>query len=175
MRLKEYVDSALKLGGILSLILLCLLFSACGFHLRGQNVLPSNLHVIKIESQTPYGDFESTLRRKLMALGVNVIRMSQAPVTLRIISTALFNDVPTFGGSNQARVYVYYYQVKFELINANCQTLIPPQCLTTSKTLIINAGRALESTNQIDILQHEMQIDLAQMIINMLNSPSMMS
>jgi LPS-assembly lipoprotein len=160
----------LKWGGILCLILMV---SACGFRLRGQNVLPPCLHCIKIDSQSPYGDFESTLRRILITLGVNVTRTGQAPVTLHIMSTVLFNDAPTIGGSNQARVYVYYYQVKFELVDANHHILIPPQCITTSKTLIINAGRALESTNQLDILQREMQIEAVHMIINMLNSPLM--
>lgn len=151
------------------LLFLVILISGCGFHLRGQNLLPPQLHCIKIDSIMPYGDFESTLRRSLVQLGVDVTRTGSAPVTLRIISTALYNDVPTIGGSNQARVYVFYYKVHFEVFSDQ-GVIIPPQCVTSSETLIVNAGKALESTNQLEVLKLEMQKEAAHMIINMLHA-----
>jgi LPS-assembly lipoprotein len=150
---------------------LLLILAACGFHLRGQNVLPANLHYVQIDSVTPYGDFESILRRRLTLLGVSVTRTCPAPITLHIINTNLFQDVPTIGGSNQARVHVFYYQVNFEILNACHKPIIPPRQVLTSGAVIINAGTALESTNQIDILRQELQLEAAHMIINILNSP----
>lgn len=151
-------------------ILLILSTTACGFHLRCQNVLSPAFRCLAIDSKTPYGEFESILRQTLALLGVRAICKGQAPYTLHIIQTALLNDVPTIGGSNQDRVYVYYYQVTFELLKGNCEVVIPRQCLTTSKSLIINAGRALESTNQLDILLREMRREIAHMIVNKLNA-----
>ncbi|MBA2653827.1 MAG: hypothetical protein H0U71_02025 [Gammaproteobacteria bacterium] len=148
------------------------LMSGCGFHLRNQHALSPNLHCIQIDSPMPYADFESTLRRTLIRLGVNITR-NPAPIVLHIISTAFYQDVPTIGGSNQARVYVYYYQVTFEVLNESHCVLIPQKCVLTSKSLIVNAGTALEATNQLAILQQEMQMEAAHMIINILNSPSL--
>lgn len=153
-------------------ILIAFILTSCGFHLRGQHVLPPRLHLIKLQSGSPYGEFESKLRNTLSKLGVNVIRTGCAPVTLHIINIALFQDVPTIGGSNQARVYVYYYRVTFELLEGN-HVLIPPQSVTTSKSLIINPGTALESTGQRAIMMHEMQTETAHMIINFLNAPNL--
>jgi LPS-assembly lipoprotein len=155
------------------LLLLPLFLAGCGFHLRGQNLLPVNFYAIKIESATPFADFESVLRRKLASLGVRVTRCSTAPVILQVTKIQLYNDVPTIGGSNQARVYVYYYQVNFDVLDEQRQAILPNQCVATSKTLIINAGTALESTNQLDILKREMQVEAAHMIVNILNSPKL--
>jgi LPS-assembly lipoprotein len=154
------------------LVFVCPLFmSGCGFHLRGQNILPPNLHCIKIESATPYGDLESTIRLKLTRLGANITRTGQAPYILHILSKSLYCDVPTIGGSNQARVYVYYYQVTFNLLDENHNVLLPNKCVRTSQTLIVNAGTTLGATNQLIILQHEMQAEVAHMILNILISP----
>lgn len=153
------------------IFLMTLGISSCGFHLRGQNVLPPGLRCIQLLSGTPYADFESTLRRSLIRLGIRVTRTESAPVILNIINTSLTQDVPTIGGSNQARVLVFYYQVNFQILDSCHNVLIPPKCITTSETLIVNAGTALESTNQLDILIQQMQIETSHMIINILNSP----
>lgn len=150
-----------------------LILSGCGFHLRGQNIIPPKLHILKLQSGQVYGDFESTLRNILTQLGVNVVRSGCAPATLHIINISLFQDVPTIGGSNQARVYVYYYRVNFEVFDDAHHLLVPHQCVTTSKSLIINAGTALESTNQRAIMIHDMEVETAHMIINFLNAPNL--
>ena len=154
----------------LSYVIILFTISACGFHLRGQNVVPPGLNCLKLDSIKPYGDFESTLWRSLVRLGINVTRTGQAPVTLHIINTVLYQDVPTIGGSNQAHVYVYYYQVIFEVINANHDVLIPATTVKTSETLFVNAGTVLESTDQLEILKQQMQKEAAHMILNILNT-----
>jgi outer membrane lipopolysaccharide assembly protein LptE/RlpB len=155
-------------------VFILFLVSACGFHLRGQN-LPPHIRSIKLESGTPYAEFESTLRRHFIRRGINVTRTGWAPIILHIINTKLTQDVPTIGGSNQARVYVYYYQVYFEILDANHAILVSSRCITTSETLIVNAGTALESTNQLEILKQEMQLDASRIIWNVLASPRLYS
>lgn len=153
---------------MLALLILCT--AGCGFHLRGQNVLPPQFHWIKIASCTPYGDFETTLRNSLQRIGIDVTRTEPAPVTLHIIQVTLYSDVPTIGGSNQARAYVYYYRVTFEVFDPQHNMLVRPQCVTTSKTMIVNAGTALEATGQFSIMLHEMQVETSHMIINVLHA-----
>jgi LPS-assembly lipoprotein len=160
----------LKRAKLLFFLILLLILNACGFHPRNQNVLPPHLHCLKIDSNTPYGDFESTLRRSLVKIGVSVRRCGQAPVSVHIIDTLTYQDVPTIGGSNQTRVYVYYYQVTFELLDASGHILLSPRTVKTSETLIINAGTALESTAQLEVLKLQMQKEAAHMIINILNT-----
>lgn len=157
----------------LTIFLLIFALSGCGFHLRGQNVLTPRFHNVAITSATPYDDFESTLRGSLTRLGVNVTRTCPAPTTIHILVAALINDVPTIGGSNQSRIYVYYYSVTFEVLDEQHHQIIPPQTVTASRTIIINAGSALESTGQLGISIHDMQVEASHMIINMLNAPVM--
>lgn len=152
-------------------VFITLLISGCGFHLRSQNALPAELHSIRLTSCTPYGDFESNLRHALTQLGVSVSRNGNAPIAINIINASLYQDVPTIGGSNQARVYVYYYRVTFDIRDACQKIIIPAKSVVANGTLIVNAGTAIESTNQLDILLHEMQRESAHMIINILNSP----
>lgn len=150
-----------------------LMLSACGFHLRGQQVLAPHLHCLKLESATPYGDFESILRRTLTRLGVQVTRTNEAPIILHIINASLYQDVPTIGGSNQARVYVYYYQVNFEILDSCRHPLLAAKSVTASETLIVNAGTALESTNQLEVIKLQMYEEASHMMLNILNSPQL--
>jgi LPS-assembly lipoprotein len=159
--------------GLITAIFFILSSAGCGFHLRGQHVLPPQLHYLQLLSGSPYGDFETTLRNSLTLIGVNVTRCNPAPVTLHIMSVALYNDVPTIGGSNQARIYVYYYAVTFEVYDDQHRQMIPPQTVTATRTIIVNAGTALESTGQLSISIHDMQVETSHMIINMLNAPAM--
>jgi outer membrane lipopolysaccharide assembly protein LptE/RlpB len=147
-----------------------LLLTGCYFHPRAQHNLCSKFGHIYLESPTPYADFETILRQSLQLVGVQVTRTPGcAPITLHIINTLLVSDYPTIGGSNQSRVYHYYYSVTFEVRQDQC-VLIPTHSISTGNVLIVNAGEALESTHQIDILLEEMQKETAHMIINELNS-----
>lgn len=162
----KYFTTALSLS-------LLLILGGCGFHLRGQNVLPPQLHCLRLQSCTPYADFETTLRNYLVTIGVNVTRTQCAPVILHVLGAGLGGDVPTIGGSNQARVYVYYYTVTFEVHDDQNHQLLPIQTVTATRTIIVNAGTTLESTGQITVVTHELQLEACQMIVNMLNAPAM--
>lgn len=159
--------------GLITALFFILSSTGCGFHLRGQNVLPPRLHYLALVSGTPYGDFETTLRNSLTRIGINVTRCNQAPVTLHILGAGPYCDVPTIGGSNQARIYVYYYAVTFEVFDEQHCQIIPPQTVTATRSIIVNAGTALESTGQLSISIHDMQVETSHMIINMLNAPAM--
>ncbi len=153
---------------ILWSLLLVILLSACGFHLRNQHVLPASIHCIKITG-APY-DVESALRRTLEQMNVRVIRRSggNAPYVIHIYHSALYQDVPTIGGSNQARVFVYYFEVTFGVFDGSGHALVAPQKAKTSESLIINAGTALESTAQLELLRMQLHEEIAHMIVNSL-------
>jgi outer membrane lipopolysaccharide assembly protein LptE/RlpB len=170
--MKEFLPirkTILRVTALFLVILLC----ACGFHPRMQNVLPRQFCAIYLESVTPYGDFESVLRRSLAAIGVQVMRCPQAEITLHIISLSIYHDPPTIGGSSQARVYNFYYQVTFAVRDRRNNVILAPQTVTSNATLIMNPGEALESTNQLKVLKYEMQREASHMIINHLNSACM--
>lgn len=173
IREKNLLKNSLHFLSVVVIVLLLLNLTACGFKLRGQNVLPPSMHFIGIQSATPYGDFESAFKRSLVELGASVARTDSAPVTIHILNKLFFHDVPTIGGSNQARVYNYYYQVTFELRTFQNQVILPVQTVSTSQMLVVNAGTALEANNQLEIIEHEMQLEIIHMIINILNSPEL--
>jgi outer membrane lipopolysaccharide assembly protein LptE/RlpB len=167
--MKEFLPIRKKILRLIAPFLVILLY-ACGFHPRMQNVLPPQFRIISLESVTPYGDFESVLRSSLAAIGVRVMRCPQAEITLHIISLSIYHDPPTIGGSSQARVYNFHYQVAFEVRDCRNNMILAPQTVMSNATLILNPGEALESTNQLKVLKYEMQREVSHMIINRLNS-----
>lgn len=144
----------------------------CGYHIRKQNILPTPLYTLYLESPNTYGDFESTLRYSLQLLGVKVYNHPVCGVlNFHLIDAALTYATPTIGGSNQARVYNLYYHATFELRDSQNNILLPAQTVKTSTSLVINPGETLESTNQLLVTKYEMQRETCRMIINILNSP----
>ncbi len=60
---------------ILSILIICVLcsLSACGFKLYDKEKLPPQLHTLYLQSDNPYGQFETDLKHSFRAVGINFI------------------------------------------------------------------------------------------------------
>jgi len=145
--------------------------TACGFHLRGQNELPPALHTVYLQTDNPYGQFESTLKQTLISAGVVMVDSPRAaPVTLSISKPVLANSMSTLGASNQTRVYTVVYTVTFSLMNAQGKVLFPATPITSTRSLTLSANQLLDSNSQLTLLEQEMQRDVIDQLYNRLMS-----
>src|SRR5262249_41288116 len=145
--------------------------TACAFRLRGQNALPPALQVLYLQTEDPYGQFAIALRNTLRASGVTLVDSpDQARVTLNLSKPALQNRGMTIGGSNQTRVYNVGYSVRYVLMDAQGKPILPPQVLTTNRTLTLSPNQLLESNNQLPFLEQEMQRELINQLFYRLTS-----
>lgn len=148
-----------------------LMLNACGFQLRDENELALPLHTLYIQTNSPYGSFESNLCQTLHSSHVTLATSAQAaPVVLRLSKPLESNTNTTVGPSNQSRTYTLTYQITYTLTNAQGKVFIGPETLTTSRNLVLSPNQLPQSNNQTDVLKYEMERDLISQLYNRLRS-----
>lgn len=146
-----------------------LLLAACGFHPRGEVVLPSVMTKTYIQGATPYSELETDLRRALTRAGVQVIDVPQdASAQLRVLHEDFGRRVLTVYISGKAREYELYYAVTFEVTDPAGKALLTPQPLTLTRDFTFNEVDLLGKTNEEELLHKEMRQEMVQRILRRL-------
>jgi outer membrane lipopolysaccharide assembly protein LptE/RlpB len=145
--------------------------TACHFQFRNQNELPSQLRVLYLQSNDPYGQFTQTLRQTLLSSGIILVRSpTEAPVILNITNTHLSYATTTIGTSSQSRVYTVVYSATYALTNPAGETILDSQVVSASGNLTLSANQLLDSNNQLTLLEQELQREVINKIFNRLSS-----
>jgi LPS-assembly lipoprotein len=145
--------------------------SACGFKLRGQVNFPPQIQTLYLDTNNPYGQFESSLRQTLRSYGVTLANSTAQPaLTLKTSRPSVKTNNTTSGSSNEARVYNVTYSVTYSLHDNRGKAILPPQLASTTRSLTLNANQLLESNNQLTVLEREMQREVIGKMLNRLSS-----
>jgi len=156
----------------ISLCLLSLFITGCGFQLREANYLPINTRLMYLKSPDPYGRFINKLKKTFYALGVNLTdTQQQAPITFEILANQLGVAQSSIGTSSQSTIYIVTYRASFRLTDHKNSPLTPPYLVSSSANLILNAGQLIDSNNQLILLENQLQQDVITKIIAILGSP----
>ncbi len=160
----------MKIVSILIICILCFL-PACGFKLYSKEKLPPQLHTLYLQSDNPYGQFETDLKHSFKTMGINFTDLQkQAPITLKIINTNFSHDNLNAVSSSQATVYNFTYNVTFNLIDSHSKPIISSQTVKSDRTLTLNPNEVIDANPEVDTLKQEMQRELIFKILNRLSS-----
>lgn len=153
------------------LISLCVLLSACGFHLRSSTTtLAPELQTMYLATSAPNDPFIQQLERLLIANGVTLVKdPSTAKSTLNILSIQSTNTMVNSGGINVSGFYTAYLVVTFSVTNASGTTIIPQTTLQQSQNFSSSASQYLSGNATAADLTASMQQALAQNILNQLS------
>ncbi len=153
------LGAAMLLAGLL-------LSSACGFHLRGDVVLPAVLQDTYIDSKDPYTGIARALRVQLERSDVNVLETrAQASAVLKIISERSENRVLSVGSRGKATEYELYNDAVFSLSDANGKELIAPQTVRITRDMVFDQNQLLGKLSEADSIHREMVDSLARQML----------
>lgn len=145
--------------------------TACGFHVRGYEPLPSQLHVMYLASNTPYSAFTKQLRQTLTSTGIVLVKNAQAaPVTLQILTENNSQQMTSAGVSGQTTTYLLTYTVTYQLMGSKGNVIEGPDTVTTSHSYSITSNQILGDTHVQTGLQNQMQREIIFQILNRLHS-----
>lgn len=140
--------------------------SACGFHPRGDTVLPTFMAKTYIQGATTYSDLETDLHRALDSAGVQVIAVPQdATAQLRILHEIFAQRVLSVSVAGVAIEYELSYTVDFEVTNAAGKTLLAHQSQTLTRDFTFSETQMLGKTNEDDLLHGEMRHEMVRRIL----------
>ncbi|MBY0544891.1 MAG: hypothetical protein K2Q14_05000 [Gammaproteobacteria bacterium] len=148
-----------------------LLLSGCGFHLRSNPPLPSNLHEMAIQSASPYGKLTQLLTSILTQMGVNIIpAIQKPPLTLVIDSEAFSSNSYTQSSSSSTEQYIMYYTIIYHLANAKGVSIFGPKVVRLAQQYSLNQNQVLSTDSVEQSVQSQMQQDAVYQIITQLGS-----
>lgn len=154
----------------LTISLICIVLTACGFHLRGAVPLPQQLKVMYIEA-APYSPLTLALKQTLRSAGITLVSDAKsAPVTLQIVSEQFTQQIVNISANTLVNTYNLQYTVTLQLLNSAGAVIYGPVQVKTSSSYAVSDTQILGDNTQLSVQQQSMQQDAAGLIFNRLNS-----
>ncbi|WP_238584448.1 LPS assembly lipoprotein LptE [Legionella gratiana] len=147
-------------------VMLSLLLSACGFHLRGVSNVPIWLNNIAIISENNDKQFVSIIKSRLEGSKIEINpEPSRAQYWLLVNEVNLQQQIISVGASTNPRQYTLTLNVVYLLKTRKGQDLTPPSKVSVSRQLTLNNDRILGSKDEESILIGEMKQDAVTQIL----------
>lgn len=151
-------------------LILALLLSACGFHLRGLIDVPEWLNNVSIISKDGNKELVSILKSQLEGYKVEVNpEPALAKYWLIINKTTFQQQIVSVGASTNPRQYQLILTIEFMLQTSKGQIIKAPRLIAVSRQLTVNNDRILGSNEEETVLISEMRKEAVIQIINRLS------
>ncbi len=150
----------------ITLLLITLFFSGCGYHLREAAQLPASISPILINGIGPYSDLHREISNRLQSDTVQVTReRGEAKTMLNISRYKTQNRTLSVDGSGKVAQTELRHTLDFTLIDASGATLVPTQSIVVVRDYINTEEQKLGKVTEADQLSEGMRQELARQII----------
>ena len=151
----------------LVIVLAALFFSGCGFHLRGQILLPS----VMAEPHLDGGDLEliRRLEEALRARGAHpVVDAAGASAVIELLRVAYLREVGTLDLRGTVTGYVLKYEVVYRVLGSDLDVLVDDTRITLSRNLDYDRGQVLQLEQDETLLRDELVDEVVRRIMTRL-------
>lgn len=157
------------------LIMLSVIVSGCGYHLRGQGefALSRQLQSLTIEGLSVYSGFGRELTDVIESNGVVLVPKADQPdVLLELKAPSRRRDVLSVDSSVYAREYSLVTAIRFRLVPSEQYSTGDTnwQTLEVRRDLVVNPNDVLGSDYEAERLNNEMDRELADRLVFRLRS-----
>jgi len=147
-------------------LMVTLLLTACGFHLRGDVTLAPELSKLYIEGADPYNPLVRELTRSLTTTGVVVVtERKDATAILQILKNSGSRRVLSVSSEGKVSEYELYQTLEFKVRDAAGRELLAPQYLELTRDYLFEKEDVLGKSNEEEILRRDMRRDLVRLIM----------
>ena len=156
----------------LTVVLLALVLSACGFRLREALVLPEGVSAIRVTSRDDYSPLAQSLERSLERAGARLVdaRSSERVATLALRSERWDSTPLSLDQFGRAQEYTLRYAVVFALVDADGNEVVPQQAVEMSRDYIRVPTDATGSDSESELLGREMQREMSAAILRRIDA-----
>ena len=151
----------------LVIMLAVFFFSGCGFHLRGQILVPS----VIAEPHIDGSDLEliRRLEEALRARGAHpVVDAAGASAVIELLRVAYLREVGTLDLRGTVTGYVLKYEVVYRVLGSDLDVLVDDTRITLSRNLDYDRGQVLQLEQGETILRNELVAEVVRRIMTRL-------
>jgi LPS-assembly lipoprotein len=149
-------------------LLLVALLSACGWHLRGNIVLPDNINSVYIDNRARSTELEDDLITLLKSNGVAVSQSGAADLTIIVLEFKQNRRVNSLNSNTIVREYELTTEAEYEIKNAAGATLLAPDIAQLNRIYTFDQNAVVSAAEEERIIQRELRLELAQQIVRRL-------
>ncbi|RRJ83575.1 LPS assembly lipoprotein LptE [Aestuariirhabdus litorea] len=152
-----------RYGLWLSLLTLLLLASGCGFQLRGEVSLPSELQRLNLSGVQSGSPLSQALRQSLTSNGVEL--SETADLSLAVLGYSTDQRAITFTGTGQSAQFEVSGTLRFNLQNSNGTELMGPFSLDAQRTYQSDQNNTTASISERKMIDRELERSLVQQLM----------
>ena len=147
------------------ILMLALLISACGYHLRGAIALPSGMKNVYLEGGS--GQLRDQFTR---AMEISSVPLASSPETAGIIVRIFDEDnqrrVLALSSGGTANNFELSYRLEYELVDAKNQILSARQPIEIRREYFNNQVAIIAKENEEAVIRNEMYQQAVRTIVN---------
>jgi LPS-assembly lipoprotein len=149
------------------LVLVALLVSACGFHLRGAYSLPFDTLII---NQPEITELHSVLKRNIEASTQTriVTNVKEAQAALIVLGDAQAKNILSLNSAGRVREYQLIRTFTFKVIDSKLAEFLPRSTITISREMTFDDAAVLSKEAEEVLLWRDIQNDLVQQLLRRL-------
>lgn len=159
---------------LLTLCLLTLALSACGFHLRNALSLPTDLGPVRVIAADPYSSLAESLSQALERAGAlpAAADASTGVATLQVVSERWSTRPLAIDERGRAQEFTLRYAVIFKLSRADGSVAVPQQVIELSRDYVAPPNDAIGQASQSELLARELRRDMTASVLRRVEAVS---
>ena len=152
------------------MLVVAVLNSGCGYHLRGEANLPPEMSRTQMVVDDDYSALARRVRVLLERNGVQFVTAEQASAILEIPRNEVVTEVLTIADNARVREYRITHTVVFRLTDPAGHELIGWQTLRQAREISFDEQTILASSREQEYLRDDLAETLAQLMVARLES-----
>jgi LPS-assembly lipoprotein len=143
-----------------------LALSACGFHMRGEVVLPAGLQRVNVQISDPFSPLKRDLDAALVRGGAKIETAPGDGIAEVVISAVSLAPVARSVGANAyVNEFSMVYHVELQITDGAGKIVIPKQVIEQSREFTFDQTQAIGTTAEQDEIKKEMERDMVQAVL----------
>lgn len=165
----QYVGTLDSKKRVISAMLITSLLAGCGFHLRGEFLLPESLQTLYVSSTDTHGELTRVVKQHLKLNKVKLASVTQEGVPqLRILKDQLNRRTLSVFPNGQVAEYELIYTVKYQLIINHEQS--QDYSFELNRDYQDDPDKALAKSRELSLILSELRREAADHILRNLSS-----
>src|SRR5947209_9422674 len=143
-------------SALVAIAAICALLSACGFHLRGEAVLPASLQHVHVQSADLFSPLRSNVEAALRRSGAKVENESGDGIAeIRLGAVSLAPVVRSVNANARVNEFTMLYHVELEISDAAGKTVLPKQVIEQQRIYTFDQTQAIGTGAEQDVIKKE--------------------